>query len=201
METCREGHSFEGQHCQQCKVEYHRKYQQTERSKDYHRKYRTEKYDTRKKVQDRARREEHRARAITQLGGKCLDCGNSDPRVLVFDHVRDEKQTNLARLFGKAWSRVEAELKKCELVCANCHLIRTNERIPKVVDTFEYGRTAWIKEPRRKRRKPITANGVTLTIQQWAIQTGIPMSTISRRLGLGWSDEDAVNKPVRRNAE
>lgn len=32
--------------------------------------------------------------------------------------------------------RIQNELSKCELVCANCHLIRTNNRIIKAKDTF-----------------------------------------------------------------
>ena len=95
-----------------------------------------EEYKPRKHVLERERRERQRARAIEFLGGKCLDCGIADKRVLVFDHVRGEKVTNVARLLGSAWERIETELNKCDLVCANCHLVRTNERISKAKDTF-----------------------------------------------------------------
>lgn len=70
------------------------------------------------------------------MEGCCQDCKIDDPRVLEFDHVRGEKVANVAGLFGRRWKIVEAELDKCELVCANCHKIRTDERIPKPVDTF-----------------------------------------------------------------
>ncbi len=48
-----------------------------------------------------------------------------------FDHVRGEKSLNLSKLRNSrlAWSRLLAELDKCEVVCANCHRIRTQLRI------------------------------------------------------------------------
>lgn len=103
--------------------------------REYQKEYRKE-YAPRKKVQDKRRRQEHRLRAIEYLGGRCVDCGNNDNRVFVFDHVRGEKTCNVPTLFAKRWERVLTELEKCELVCANCHLIRTVERIPEPVDTF-----------------------------------------------------------------
>lgn len=93
-------------------------------------------YSSRKKVQDRKRRQEHRNKAIEYLGGKCKDCGNTDNRVLVFDHITDDKECNVPTLFGKKWERIKKELDKCELVCANCHLIRTVSRIPLPKDEF-----------------------------------------------------------------
>ena len=44
-----------------------------------------------------------------------------------FDHVRGTKVTILAKLrSGRAsLSKIEAEIAKCEVVCANCHRIRT----------------------------------------------------------------------------
>ncbi len=58
----------------------------------------------------------------------CTDCGNRYPTVAMdFDHVRGKK------LFGLAFAACElkskrsllAEAAKCEVVCANCHRIRT----------------------------------------------------------------------------
>jgi hypothetical protein len=62
----------------------------------------------------------------------CTDCGVSyPPYVMDFDHVRGEKAVNLSRLRNArlAWSRLREELEKCELVCSNCHRIRTQLRI------------------------------------------------------------------------
>ncbi len=51
-------------------------------------------------------------------------CGITDPIVLDFHH-RDpsEKKTNVARFGRGGWSlkRIDEEIAKCEVVCANCH--------------------------------------------------------------------------------
>ena len=73
------------------------------------------------------RRERNRERAFQYLGNKCKDCGNDDRRVLEFDHLRDKIST-IAKLLGRKWEVVQEELEKCELVCGNCHNIRTYER-------------------------------------------------------------------------
>lgn len=59
----------------------------------------------------------------------CVDCGESDVRLLEFDHLRD-KAANIARLVGDAaaWDRILAEIAKCDVVCCNCHRRRTAER-------------------------------------------------------------------------
>ncbi len=59
----------------------------------------------------------------------CVDCGNSDIRVLEFDHVRGRKTDGISHLLsqGYGWPRIEAEISKCEVRCANCHRIKTVE--------------------------------------------------------------------------
>lgn len=66
------------------------------------------------------------------LEGKiCLDCGNSDKRVLEFDHLRDKK-FNISESFNHhTWKKISIEISKCDIVCANCHRIRTIERLGK----------------------------------------------------------------------
>ena len=61
----------------------------------------------------------------------CVDCGNSDIRVLEADHLKDKK-ANVGTLIttGYSWDTIELELAKCEIVCANCHRIRTYSRNP-----------------------------------------------------------------------
>ncbi|QBD79014.1 hypothetical protein EPA93_24730 [Ktedonosporobacter rubrisoli] len=60
----------------------------------------------------------------------CVDCGCKDPRVLEFDHVRGVKVDEVSRLLSNktSWPRIEAEITKCEVRCANCHRIKTAER-------------------------------------------------------------------------
>jgi hypothetical protein len=59
----------------------------------------------------------------------CADCGEADPVVLEFDHLGDKAHT-VSWLVGKGRSRtaIEAEIAKCEVVCANCHRRRTYAR-------------------------------------------------------------------------
>ena len=60
----------------------------------------------------------------------CIDCGQTDIRVLEFDHVRGNKSNNIARMVGEgySWSTIEAEIAKCEVRCANCHRISEGEK-------------------------------------------------------------------------
>ena len=57
----------------------------------------------------------------------CVDCGESDPVVLEFDHVLGVKRKNVSRLVTSSWSWkvVQAEIEKCEVRCANCHRRKT----------------------------------------------------------------------------
>lgn len=58
----------------------------------------------------------------------CKDCGNTNPHVLEFDHLRD-KEANISAVM-RDWSleKLKQEIVKCEVVCANCHKIRTSSR-------------------------------------------------------------------------
>ena len=51
----------------------------------------------------------------------CVDCGETDPVVLEFDHLRDKRFTIGAKLATYPWADILAEIGKCDVVCANCH--------------------------------------------------------------------------------
>lgn len=63
-------------------------------------------------------------------GKSCLDCEESNPIVLDFDHVRGVKIAGVTVLANRnfSWLKIQEELQKCEVVCANCHRIRTAKR-------------------------------------------------------------------------
>lgn len=61
----------------------------------------------------------------------CADCGVSYPYwVMQFDHVRGEKVTHVSHMlvWNASMDAIQAEMDKCEVVCANCHATRTHER-------------------------------------------------------------------------
>lgn len=64
------------------------------------------------------------------LGHPCVDCGESDPVVLEFDH-RDptEKIANVSRLIhASTMAKLLAEIKRCDVRCGNCHRLRTAQQ-------------------------------------------------------------------------
>lgn len=76
-----------------------------------------------------------RAYLIELKGGKCKDCGyKAHPAAFEFDHLRDKKLA-ISNMLNQPykWERILEEVEKCELVCANCHRIRTHNRRNNIV--------------------------------------------------------------------
>lgn len=81
----------------------------------------------REKDYDKRRRLENRRKIWEYLSTHpCVDCGEADPVVLEFDHIRDKSRTisNFSKT-GVAWATVVHEIEKCEVRCANCHRRKT----------------------------------------------------------------------------
>lgn len=82
-------------------------------------------------------RDAARHRAIEFVNGikdgkPCADCGQTfDPVCMDFDHVRGDKNDNVGSMVarGVALDRIQAEIEKCDLVCSNCHRVRTSDRL------------------------------------------------------------------------
>lgn len=84
--------------------------------RDYHREYAKNWYHAR------------RAEYVVILGGKCAECGATDG--LQFDHKdRKTKTFAIGKLFSKAQTVVVEELKKCQLLCAPCHIEKSRPEI------------------------------------------------------------------------
>lgn len=67
----------------------------------------------------------------------CTDCGNTyHPFVMDFDHVRGTKLMDVNALVSSACSmkRLLEEIDKCELVCSNCHRMRTGIRAGLIIE-------------------------------------------------------------------
>ncbi len=61
----------------------------------------------------------------------CKDCGYKEsPYALQFDHIEDNKKASVSNLIRSdyAWATIKTEMDKCEVVCANCHAVRTHAR-------------------------------------------------------------------------
>jgi len=62
----------------------------------------------------------------------CADCGyNKHPNSLDFDHL-DDKKFNIGTSISRKLETILEEIEKCEVVCSNCHRIRTATRRLKV---------------------------------------------------------------------
>ena len=89
----------------------------------------------RQKIIDRAKEAnkvyiERNREFVNEIKAKgCVDCGLDDIRVMEFDHLGD-KVGNIADMVVApvGLEKLAAEVEKCEVVCANCHRIRTYER-------------------------------------------------------------------------
>jgi hypothetical protein len=68
-------------------------------------------------------RTERKKRAVKFKGGRCSKCGYSRClAALHFHHPAGrKKEFEINRSMTMAWSRIVKELKKCILLCANCH--------------------------------------------------------------------------------
>ena len=106
-------------YCRECRRAYDRRY-----------------YRERGKAARQARK---RARTITERawmaalkeGLPCTDCGRAfPPWVMHWDHLPGyEKLGCISAMVGsRSRATTIAELRKCELVCANCHVLRTISR-------------------------------------------------------------------------
>lgn len=63
-----------------------------------------------------------KAFAVERFGGKCTVCGYSKClAALEFHHVDNKEEAPSYVIYRWSWKRAKKELKKCILVCANCH--------------------------------------------------------------------------------
>lgn len=74
---------------------------------------------------------ERRRQAVRdiKLARGCTDCGyRAHYAALQFDHLKDKAFTISAKHLNRPWEVVLEEIAKCDVVCANCHSIRTFNR-------------------------------------------------------------------------
>lgn len=85
-----------------------------------------EEYLTYIKQYQQRRREERRAYAVQKLGGKCVNCNTTEN--LEFDHIIPIGQVigrRISELLTARKERLDKELKLCQLLCEECHRLKS----------------------------------------------------------------------------
>ena len=106
-------------------------YKDPEKQKAYNKEYQKEWYKRNKKahkINTRKNTKIHRKKmAIFASDYKaeqgCCRCPENDPVCLDFHHTGDNKEIDVSVAIAKAWSqkRIQKEMDKCIIICANCH--------------------------------------------------------------------------------
>ena len=103
-------------YCRACRAEYGREHYLRNRQR----------YIDQEAARKRDRRIERTHRLLEYFRDHpCVDCGETDPIVLEFDHLADKDFDIGTSLDRRPWEAILAEIAKCEVVCANCHRRRT----------------------------------------------------------------------------
>jgi len=123
-------HGTRGTRCRACRSSYGKAHYQRNRGA----------YLARTKARRHRERDSYWAWLMTYLQSHpCVDCGETDPVVLTFDHRElAEKVDTIGRLLSRSgWKMFLAEVAKCDVRCANCHRERTAE---------QFNWSKWIRE-------------------------------------------------------
>lgn len=72
-------------------------------------------------------------------GGKCVDCGNTDLRVLVFNHRDQSMKIKRVTSFSEPQAMIK-ESNKCDMRCVNCHRMRVKEQRFGMYTTHTYSK-------------------------------------------------------------
>lgn len=106
-------------YCRKCQRKYFKKFYKANKKSELSRVRRGRKARTEKAIEY--------VNAI-KAAGRCSDCRRKFPPVAMdFDHVYGKKTKEIAILvgWGTPVDKIKKEIDKCELVCANCHRIRS----------------------------------------------------------------------------
>lgn len=153
MKPCRNGHTagrYKSGHCIECERINALKYYHTHPA-----------YREKAKASNQKRRESNRPKwnaysrqyninkkteLVLYKGNKCLDCKHKFPIVCYdFDHREPaEKSFAVCSRLGLPIEELKREADKCDLVCSNCHRIRTSGNLKiskKISDGFKLKKT------------------------------------------------------------
>ena len=64
------------------------------------------------------------------INNPCINCGETDPIILQFHHVKGKKIFAIANAIrlGINIENLKNEISKCEILCSNCHLKKTAQK-------------------------------------------------------------------------
>lgn len=89
-------------------------------------------YKNREYYLAKARKRNHKMRTLVReymwsflAVHPCVDCGENDPIVLEFDHIKEKTFTISSVGKSRPLEKVKGEIEKCEVRCANCHRRKT----------------------------------------------------------------------------
>jgi len=110
-------------------------------SREHYAKFRDDYLERTKRRRGKCR-EENQRRILEYLSlHPCVDCGETDVVVLEFDHRGNKSFTVAYMMQFIQWPKMEAEIAKCDVRCANCHRRKTAAELGhwrfKVLDSGE----------------------------------------------------------------
>jgi hypothetical protein len=135
MKPCIHGHTsgrYDNGHCRECERISHRKHYRNSANCRRNARVRCRARHDADPMAWNAYNKEYRhkkkAALVLYKGGKCLDCGGEFPLCCYdFDHRNPfEKAFAISAKMGRPLEELKKEADKCDLVCRNCHAIRTS---------------------------------------------------------------------------
>jgi hypothetical protein len=89
--------------------------------------------------QDRKYKERKQLLAEYKISRGCADCKGdfTNPSVLTFDHISGKKEFGIGQRWSVSLQSLLEELEKCEVVCHNCHAVRTCKNLKDEDAIFE----------------------------------------------------------------
>ena len=105
-------------HCRECNRKISRKYYHDNREKHL------------KEVAIRKRKviKNNQLKLLEILkNNSCFICGFDNHLALEFDHIKGNKFKEIGRIKEYSWKTIQKELDKCQILCANCHRIKTHK--------------------------------------------------------------------------
>lgn len=112
--------------------------------------------------------------AVALSVSACVDCFTTDLEVLTFDHVHAPRDRYIADLLDSAGTvRLVAELAKCVVRCANCHMRITRVRAGSGRSYLTAGQRPTAPPPPPRSDQPLAPNHV---VRAWAHANGIAVA-------------------------